>query len=69
VIHVAETPYTETEALLAIMNGDREECAALLVGMLDGEVQRYANQVQCLLDTISGDIRRRRLLRYAEARA
>lgn len=57
-----ETPYMETEALLAILNGDREGATRIVAEMLDGEVHRFSNQVGFLLDVVAGDIRRRRLL-------
>lgn len=35
---MTETPYTETEALLAVMNGDYERLKFLLDGMLPNEL-------------------------------
>lgn len=42
------TPYTETEALLAVMNDDTERLEALLDDMLPGEISALHEQVLTL---------------------
>lgn len=59
----SETPYVETEALLAAMNGDIDRCETLLAGLLPGELYAFERQVE-LLDDLIG--RRTRALRSAE---
>lgn len=55
-----ETPYMETEALLAILNGDRRGAAAIVRRMLDGEVTQFYHEVQVLQDVVFRETRRRR---------
>lgn len=59
----SETPYVETEALLAAMNGDIDRCETLLAAFLPGELYAFERQVE-LLDDLIG--RRTRALRSAE---
>lgn len=40
-----ETPYTETEALLAVMNEDDERLKSVLDGLLPGEIRELYQQV------------------------
>jgi hypothetical protein len=48
----AMTPYAETEALLAVLEGDSERVRAILADMLPGELIAFADHV----DTLSGAI-------------
>ncbi len=48
-----ETPYVETNALLAIMNGDRETAAEILADSSDRELQKLDDQLQFLRDVIT----------------
>lgn len=54
-----ETPYMETEALLAILNEDDELAAEIVAGMLDKEVAQYVRKIKHLLEIIAVDVRRR----------
>jgi hypothetical protein len=49
-----ETPYVETEALLALLNNDFERCEELLSKMLPGELFRLAGLAQMLSDRALG---------------
>lgn len=53
-----ETPYIETEILLALMNEDIERLEKLIKAMLPGELYRFACQVsglsKVLLDASRG---------------
>lgn len=48
-----ETPYTETEALLAVMGDDQDGALELLAGMLPGELYGFRNQVHILNNLIA----------------
>lgn len=47
-----ETPYVETEALLAVMNGDWERAEELVGGMHLGELRKFDDQVLGLRELI-----------------
>ena len=64
---MTETPYTETEALLAVMNDDWDRCVELLAGMLPGELIRFEEQAYRLHQLISSYGRQRRMQTRAEA--
>ena len=57
-----ETPYVETEALLAAMNSDIDRTESLLAGMLPNELRAFERQVELLSDLIA---RRTRALKVA----
>lgn len=42
---MSKTPYVETEALLAVMEGDVERAAGILDDMLPGELVTFSRQV------------------------
>lgn len=44
------TPYAETETLLAVMNGDIDRAGVLLAEMFDGELCRFTDQANLLVD-------------------
>jgi hypothetical protein len=48
----SETPYVETEALLAVMNEDDERLQSLLDGMYRRELSEFAAQAQKLHEAI-----------------
>lgn len=48
-----ESPYVETEALLAAMNGDHERAEEILAGFLPGELRTFDDQVTLLRDLIA----------------
>jgi len=48
VTRIAETPYTETEVLLAVMNSDGERAAELLKSMTLTELETLESQVGIL---------------------
>lgn len=64
---MTETPYTETEALLAVMNDDWDRCVELLAGMLPGELRRFEDQAYRLHQLIGSYGRQRRMQTRAEA--
>jgi hypothetical protein len=45
---VSETPYPETEALLAVMNGDTVRMLGLLADMLPGELRAFEKHLTVL---------------------
>lgn len=53
---MSETPYTETEALLAVMNDDDERLAELLAGMLSVELATLRNQAFRLYAAARGQL-------------
>jgi hypothetical protein len=57
----AETPYTETEALLAVMNGDQGRLEELTRSLLDGELAELRDQVDALRRALTTEAIRRRL--------
>lgn len=62
-----ETPYVETEALLAVMNGDREAAEKILADFYDSELAKFNMQLQFLRDVIDGVQRARNHQRRAIA--
>lgn len=54
---MAETPYVETEALLAVLQADLDRCEELLAGLLPGELRAFDRQVELLGDLISRRLR------------
>ncbi len=50
---LAETPYAETEALLAVMNGDPERAEKILDGFLPNELITFDDQVTFLADLLA----------------
>ncbi len=54
------TPYVETEALLAVMEKDRDRLRELLAGMLPGELEIFWEQASDLDREIGEEVRRRR---------
>lgn len=50
---MADTPYVETEALLAVMNGNPEGAEEILAGLLPGELNIFDDQVTFLGDLIA----------------
>lgn len=53
------TPFTETEALLAVMEGDPDRCQEILAGFLDGELRTFRDQIHLLDDLCRRDQQRR----------
>jgi hypothetical protein len=53
----AETPYIETEMLLAVMNDDTTRLLNLLQGMSPTEIRIFLDQVRSLEQWLSGEIR------------
>lgn len=51
-----ETPYTEIEALLAVMNDDRERAQTLVEGMLPAERLGFYQQLGVLADIVGHQI-------------
>lgn len=43
---VPETPYVETEMLLAVMNGNHDGAVELIQGMLPRELQVFSDQLR-----------------------
>jgi len=62
-----ETPYVETEALLAAMNSDIDRTESLLAGMLPNELRAFERQVELLVDLISRRTRALAVTKIAEA--
>lgn len=60
-----ETPYVETEALLAAMNGDHDRAEAILADFLPGELRKFDDQVTLLGDLIARVQRRNNRQRRA----
>jgi hypothetical protein len=52
--------YVETEALLAVMDGDYEKCDEILAGFLPGELIRFHDQAAMLADRCRRERYRRR---------
>lgn len=50
----SRTPYAETEALLAVMEGDIERATELVAGFLPRERHTFELQVGTLLEIVTG---------------
>ena len=48
----AETPYLETEIMLAVMQGDEARVEKMLCSMFPSERRLFHSQVHALLDTV-----------------
>jgi hypothetical protein len=58
---MAETPYTETEALLAVMNEDDERLSDLLGEMTHNELTELRSQTYSLFRACSNAVTTRRV--------
>lgn len=54
---MAVTPYAETEALLALLNGDEGECERILLDCLPGELGNLARVAGQLRDMAHAAVR------------
>lgn len=57
---MVSTPFVETEALLAVLEGRPEDAEEILSGFLPGELVGFSRQLR-LLDDLIGRVARRRL--------
>lgn len=56
----SRTPYVETEALLAVMEGDREHAEDLLRDLYRNELETFDRQLTFLRDLVHNRMRARR---------